>query len=334
MEFQKVINNLKQHILAPIYVLSGDEYYLKQQFYQTLFSEDKDYDIQTFNLEESTLDEVMAEANAFSFFDDQRYVVVENALFLQAQAKIKLSSSDEQNLLDYLSSPNPSTILIFEIGSAAIDKRKKLSKLMQKQAEFVDIQPLEDKQVERYIKDYIANTNLNISREAVNELLERVNYQLTSVMGEIAKVETFALSHPQIGIDVIRQLVPRTLESNVFELTNAVMNKQINLAIQIYEDLLLMKHEPIALHALLVSHFRLMLQAKILRSKGLMEGQIAESLKVHPYRVKLSIQSANQIDMHDLIRLYRELAESDYNMKTGIGIKENYFYLLLLKFAQ
>ena len=134
-----------------------------------------------------------------------------------------------------------------------------------------------------------------------------------------------------ITIDVVRTLVPRTLESNVFELTDAVMKKQIDKAVQIYQDLILMKHEPIALHALIVSQFRLIIQSKLLNQQGYLEANIAKELGVHPYRVKLALQSGRRTQLKQLVSFYDELIEVDFHMKTGIGIKETHFYLLLTK---
>ena len=333
MDFQRQMHKINQGEHASVYAIHGTEYYLKQQFFANLLPKQENLDFQTFNLEEHSIHEVLDEANAFSFFAEQRYIIVENANFLQSQSKVKLSKEGEKQLIEYLTSPNLTTVLIFDLGGDPIDKRKKITKKFQTSTEFINIQTVEAKMVERYVKDYLHNSKLNVSKEAMRELLERVNYQLTAAMSEVSKLEVYALTHQHVGIETVRKLVPRTLESNVFELTNAVMNKNVERAIQIYEDLLLLKNEPIALHALLVSQFRLMLQVIILRSQGIMEGQIVEMLKVHPYRVKLALKSAIQMNIGTLKALYLELVSMDYKMKTGVGHRESYFYFLLMKFV-
>lgn len=175
---------------------------------------------------------------------------------------------------------------------------------------------------------------MKITREATQELLVRVNFQLTEAMSELSKLRSFATAGEAITIDVVRTLVPRSLETDVFELTNAVLGRQIDRAVQIYQDLILMKHEPIALHALVVSQFRLIIQAKLLNQSGYQEANIAKELGVHPYRVKLSLQSGRQLSMRQLVVFYEELIEVDFRMKTGVGIKETYFYLMLTRMIQ
>lgn len=334
MDYQKALQSIRQGKFSAVYGIMGTELFLQQEFLQTLmsqFGEADNLDMTKLDLEEQSLDAVLDEAEMFSFFSDFRLIVVENVQFLNAKSNQKLSSNEEKRLLDYLNNPNEASVLVFLIPSEQIDKRKKLSKTFQKTTCFVEVNPLKEQEASRYVQRFIEGEQLNMTKEAINELLIRVNYRLTEAMGEVAKLKSFALSGRPITIEIVRSLVPRTLESNVFELTDAVMKKQVERAVQIYQDLILMKHEPIALHALIVSQFRLIIQSKLLNQQGFLEADIAKEVGVHPYRVKLALQSGRRLSLASLSKFYEELIEVDFQMKTGIGIKETYFYLLLTK---
>lgn len=334
MEFQKVMQELKQKKLQPIYTVIGHEIYLKEQFYQQLeqtLGGEENVDISRFDLNEHNIQEVLDESETFSFFAQYRLLYVSNVFFLASSASQKISEYEQNQLLSYLSNPNPSTIVVFIFDQEQLDKRRKLSKAFNKETTMVDASELNEGEVTRYIQDYIKETGIDYTRDAVHELLTRVNYKFSTAMNEIEKLNVYAKSQGQVNIETIRQLVPRTLESNVFELTNAVAGKQIERAMEIYQDLLLMRNEPIALHALLVSQFRIIIQALILAQGGHTEGSIAGHLNVHPYRVKLALQASRSMKLSELLNFYVELCEVDYQMKTGIGIKDSHFSILLTK---
>lgn len=336
MDFQKVMQGLNQGQIQTIYTLVGQEAYLKQQFMDKLYEllgGVENLDISRLDLQEITMDSILDEAEMFSFFSDYRLLIVSNATFLNAQSKVKLSDKEQKRLLEYINSPNTATVIVFNVDNPSLDKRKKLTKAFNKETTMVDISELDEGQVNRYVQSYINQSNISYTREAVSELLSRVNYQLTNAMVEIEKLELYAQSEGRITIDTVRTLVARTLESDVFQLSNAIASKDISRAIQIYQDLILMKHEPIALHALMVSQFRVMVQSLILARTGMNQADIAKQLGIHAYRVKLALESVRSLQYNELLKFYAELSEADFNMKTGFGDKETYFYILLTKLA-
>lgn len=64
---------------------------------------------------------------------------------------------------------------------------------------------------------------------------------------------------------------------------------------------------------------------------GYQQANIADTLKVHPYRVKLALQQVRRFELSRLERLYDELVENDYRMKTSKMDKELLFQLFILK---
>lgn len=339
MNYQQAIQTINKGKLDTIYTIVGSEMYLRDELTQTLISQiekidDGELDITRIDMKEQTILDVLDEANVFSFFSKYRVVIVDHVEFITGSTSQKLTDREQKALLNYLDEPNQATILVFNCLSDTVDKRRKITKALMKQSNYIDISKMDEHAVTQYLHEYVRNANFKLTKEAVQELLMRTNYQLTAIMTELNKFETYAISGKSITIEVVRQLVPRTLESDVFELTNAVVNLQISRASQIYQDLLLNNNEPIALHALLLSQFRLFIQVRILANRGFLEGDIAKELGVHPYRVKLAMQNNRQLSYEVLLELYQEMAHIDFNMKQGIGVKETYFYLILTKLNQ
>lgn len=333
MDYQKAMQLIQKGNVSPVVTLVGTEYFLRQEFLQALlnqFGERDALDLSRIDLEEQTIDDVLDEAEMFSFFAEYRLILVENATFLAAQSKQKLTDAQQERLQRYLQTPNEQSVIVFIMPIEQLDKRKKLAKLFQQETQFVEIALMNEKDVQHYVRQYLEASNVQITRDALQELLVRTDYQLTTVMNEVAKLRNV---EGQITLPIIQALVPRALESDVFELTKAVLNRQVEQASRIYRDLILLKHESIALHALLVSQFRLMLQVQLLSKQGYLEGDIAKQLSVHPYRVKLALQEITKYPLLRLVEIYRALIEMDHQMKTSVGLRDVQFDLLLVKLA-
>ncbi|MBK0348338.1 DNA polymerase III subunit delta [Aerococcaceae bacterium zg-ZJ1578] len=334
MEFQKVIQMIRQNQIASNYLLQGNESYLQKLFLDTLVQVvgEEEIDRVHFDLDEVSITQVLDEADTYAFFTQYRLIIIDNVTFLNAQTTQKISDEETNRLLEYLTNPNPSSIVIWRVESEQLDKRKKVSKAFLKDVTVVDATAMKQDEVERFVTQHVKGLSLSMTDDARKELLQRVQYRLSDAMNEINKLEQYALSGKAINKDVVRQLVPRSLESNVFELSNAIMAKQLAKATQIYEDLLLMRNEPIALHALMISQFRLLIQVKLLAAAGRLEHEIATQLGVHAYRVKLALQSARRYPLAQLTAFYEQLIKTDFQMKTSFGDKEIHFYLLVTQF--
>jgi DNA polymerase-3 subunit delta len=145
--------------------------------------------------------------------------------------------------------------------------------------------------------------------------------RLSKAMQELEKLRLYAGEQKRISKQAVEQLVPKSLEDNVFDLTNYVLQGKTEAALRLYDDLYIQGEETIKINAILISQIRLLLQTAILMKIGYQQGNIAETLKVHPYRVK------------DLAHLYDELIENDYLIKSGRMEKEFLFQLFVLKTA-
>ncbi|MBF0935972.1 DNA polymerase III subunit delta [Abiotrophia sp.] len=335
MTFQASISQIRKGQLGTNYFLAGTERYLRQQLQDALIDQVDQagsFEVSRFDLNDMELATILDEADAFSFFADKRVVLIDNAQVLVSNSKVKVDDQDQKRLLAYLADPNPGSLLIWLCDSNQVDKRKKLTKAFQTHAKWVDVAPLDAKEMGAYLQAYLADSTLQISREGLEELRMRVNDDLTLAMGELHKLAQYSNQGKPITLEVIKDLVPRSLETDVFSLSQAVLKRKLSQAVQIYQDLLLAKHEPVALHALLVSQFRLLIQVKLLGHQGYQQAEIAQQLSVHPYRVKLALETVRRLDLRQLYDFYDALAEADFQLKQGIGVKEIQFDLLVSRY--
>ena len=120
-------------------------------------------------------------------------------------------------------------------------------------------------------------------------IVEMVGANMLQLQMEIEKLALYLGEEQDITVDLVEDLVAKTLEHDAFKMLNAYLahNKQKH---SIYHDLLRQKEEPIMLVGLLASNIRTMNNVFYLQKKGYIRAQIAKQLKVHPYRVKIMVE--------------------------------------------
>lgn len=338
MNLQGILKEVREQQFAPVYLLLGTEDYLIELFKtelmnQLLKTEDDQLNFSTFDMNEVPLSVALEEADTIPFFGEYRLVLVEQPYFLTAERKTNGIDHDLDSLINYLKQPSPSTVLVVIADVEKLDERKKITKALKKSAKLVEVKPMGESEVKQYVKQTIQSNNYQISPEAFDLLLQLTDFHLSKVMGELQKLFLFASEDQLITLNAVKELVPKSLEHNVFALTSDVLTGQGAKAIQLYEDLLLQGEETIKLNAILLNQIRLFLQTKILAKLGYQQANIAETLKIHPYRVKLAMQQVRSFDLTRLEQIYDELVENDFKMKTGQIDKELLFELFILKLS-
>lgn len=336
MNLQKILEDIRKQNIAPIYLALGSDRYLADLFRQTLIGEllseeEQDFNLSIFDMEEVPLEQALAEASAIPFFGNYRLVFIENPYFLTAEKKHTQFEHNLAALQKYLEAPVPSTILVFMAPYEKLDERKKIVKLLKKQSAVVEVAPMQEKDLTQYLQQHIQSAGYTITSDAFSLLLQLTDLDLSKAISELDKLFLYTAATKKISKTDVESLVPKTLEHNLFDLIGLIMQRKTEQALKLYHDLLLQGEEPIKLNALLISQFRLFVQTKLLLRLGYQQKNIADVLKIHPYRVKLAIQTVKTIPLTDLGEIFDELIENDYQMKTGKMDKNLLFELFLLK---
>lgn len=339
MSLQQQLNKIKSGELAPIYLVLGQEQFLADTFkravtQQVIQTEDDELNFATFDMTETSLSVAVEEANTIPFFGEYRLVAIENPYFLTGEKKNSGLEHNIEELLVYLEEPSPTTILVFYAPYEKLDERKKIVKLLKKQAVLIDTKMMQEKEVRQYVQKYIRNADYEITPEAFELFLRLSDMELSKIMSELNKILLYASDSKKITKDMIENLVPKSLEHNIFDMVTYVTKGQAEKALILYRDLLLQGEETIKINSILISQFRLLLQVKIMLANGYQQSNMLDILKIHPYRIKLAIQQVKSFELSELKSVFHDLVENDYRIKTGQMEKELLFELFILQNGQ
>lgn len=289
MNFKQLQQQIDNNAMANFYVVTGEEEILLRRtaaaFKQLVALEDRDMNYSQFNLADQPLDMVINDAMSAPFFGERRVIVVNKPLFLTATGKI--SDHDSDLLLQLLEKPLSENIVVFFANDIKLDKRKKLTKLVLKMSEVVELPSLDERQSKQAIVSELAQRDYQITPDALSELVMRTNAHYSNMQNELPKLIAYANKTKIIDLEGVINLVPNTLTATVFTLVEAVVKNHSKVAVTIYRELIDNNEIPLRINAVLMGQFRLLLQVAGLSGN---DATIASQLKVHPYRVKLAKQ--------------------------------------------
>ncbi|MBE8847161.1 DNA polymerase III subunit delta [Enterococcus durans] len=336
MSIQADLQKIRKEKLAPCYLVLGTEKFLQDQVRTEILKKIKidgedDLNFLSFDMENSSIDEIIAEAETLPFFGDQRLVFVENPYFLTGEKGTNGIDQNTDLLVNYLKEPLETTVLVIFAPYEKLDERKKVTKQLKKTAITIDVKQLDEKAVRQYLLNTLENSEIKMDRQAIDLFLRLTDLDLSKMMRELQKILLYGQEQEVITVKEIEQLVPKTLEHNLFDMTQYILSGRTEQALRLFQDLVTQGEETIKINAILLSQIRLFLQTKFLVKIGYQQANIAETLKIHPYRVKLAMQEVRKFNEQTLRRLFDELVEMDYEIKSGKIEKELSFQLFVLR---
>lgn len=333
--FTSIWKEIRNGNLAPVYLLMGEEGYFIEETISRLrnhLSAVGELEEMTFDLEEVPVEAVIEEADTFPFFSDRKLILAKNASFLKAAEKHKTKVEHDLKALErWLEHPSTTAVTVFVAPYEKLDERKKITKLMKEKSVVAVGKTLQEQELMQWVVQEAAKREKIISKELALKLIEITGLDMIRLQAEIEKMSLYLGEEQEITYSVIEEMVARTLEQDAFKMLNAYLTGDTETALSVYHDLIRQKEEPIMLTSLLASQIRLMHHVFFLKKKGYHQQQIAKQLKVHPYRVKLLLDSTLRIDENKLIEVMKKLAEADLKLKTVSGNRDRILELVLLQ---
>ena len=270
-------------------------------------------DVVKYDLSASNVSEVIEEASCMSLFGDKKVVIGENALFLTGTNTSV--NHDIDYLTSYVNAESHDNIVILTVVQDKLDERKKIVKLLKKNVTVIHKETIDEKDLPKFVIKEFLNNGYKIDYKTASYFVDYVGKNVDILLSEINKMIIYKDTDKEIFIEDILNISSKGFNDNVFDLSDAIMKKDFKKIFSCYNDLMILKEEPIKIIALLASQFTLVYQSKLLSKEGFMSKDIASTLKVHPYRVKLALET-NYPDF-ELKDILKKLHNLDYEIKTG-----------------
>lgn len=335
---KKIMEQLRKGKYDPVYVLQGEETYyidLISNYIETngLTETEKGFNQVILYGKDVAMAALLTQARRFPMMAERQVVIVKEAQDVQDLNK----DSGAKLLLDYITRPVPSTVLVLCHKNKSFDKRRELGKKIDQLTTSVTFKKPSENQLGEFIQTYITEHKYTINDDAVRVLAEYVGADLNRLANEMEKVlighnekEVITAHHVMAQVGISR-------EYNIFELQRALIRKDKLQVAKIvnYFEANTRKNPIIPLVAFLYSFFSKLLAAHTTPDKS--DKGLVSALKISPYAVKDYSNALRQYSLPAVIAGIKLLKQADLKLKgvdsgaqsEGDILKELIFRLML-----
>ena len=333
--------HLTVQTLPPILVLTGEDVgqfeWLKKDILKKIGYDPSDLNYSYFDMKEASYAEVELDLVSLPFFADEKIVILDHLLDLTTAKKRNLTDEDLKQFENYLENPSESTRLVI-FAEGKLDSKRRLVKLLKRDAQIIEATTPKEQDLKRYFSSQAQELGLHFVGDSLDQLLLKSGYDFGELQKNLALLQAYK-EDGQITLQDIEEVVPKSLQDNIFDLTQMILKRQIDQARNLVKDLRLQGEDEIKLIAVLLGQFRMFSQVKIFSEEGQSESQIVASLselsgrKVNPYQVKFALRDSRRLSLSFLKQAMTTFIETDYAIKSGTYEKDYLFDLALLKVA-
>ncbi|MDD2981251.1 MAG: DNA polymerase III subunit delta [Hespellia sp.] len=319
--------DLKTGQFKQIYLLYGEENYLKKQYKDRLtkamIPEGDTMNYSYFEGKGVEPREVIDLSETMPFFADRRLLVFENTGFFK-------TASPE--LADYLKElPETSYFLFVE---NEIDKRGKLYKTVKDKGRIVEL-PLQDENtLKRWILGAVKRENKQISERSILHFLEKTGTDMGNIQGELEKLFCYTLEKSDITEADIDAVCVTQISNKIFDMVNAVADRRQRRALELYYDLLALKEPSMRILYLMTRQFRILMEVKDLMKHGFGRKEIASKAGLHPFAAGKYMEQAKSFKTSVLRGIIEESADIEERVKTGLLTDNIAVEVFIVKYSQ
>ncbi len=311
MTYLEFIKKLEKGDLHPAYVFAGTEQYLVDDCLKRLSEKvvepsTREFNYDVFYASQIDAGRIIDAACAYPMLADARMVVVKELH--------KLSPSGLTAIGQYLEKPSATTrlVLITEKFSA----KNKAYKQIKDKSCFVELKPLYDNQIPDWIKNLLKRQGYEISYNACLLIQAHVGNSLLNIANEIEKIK-LNVESKKIDESDVQRVVGLSKKFSVFDLNDALGNRQVEKSLSILNKMLDSGESPTAILAMVTRHFMNLLKVKGAVAQNKSPNEITALTGIPPFFIKKTKAMASQYPAEQFSTVFSCLLEADLNLKTS-----------------
>ena len=310
---------------------------MKTQVLKQIGYDSADLNFAYFDMKEVVYKDVELELVSLPFFADEKIVILDHFVDITTAKKRFLTDDELKSFEEYLENPSPtSKLVIFAEGK--LDSKRRLVKILKRDAKVFEAIEPKEQELRAYFQKWAQEQGLTFDGKSFEQLLIKSSFQFSEIQKNLLFLQSYKADSVIEEEDIVNA-IPKTLQDNIFDLTQFILAKKIDQARDLVKDLTLQGEDEIKLIAIMLGQFRLYTQVKILAESGQTESQMVSSLghylgrNPNPYQIKFALRDTRGLSLNFLQDSIRYLIQTDYQIKTGVYEKSYLFEKALLQIA-
>jgi DNA polymerase III delta subunit len=314
---QELAERLARGKPVPAILLLGTDPYLRDlfrnQIIETCVPEGAlEWAVQRFSAAGGGWNYVFDRAEMMPMLSPRQVVIVEDAESIE-----RLGEKSREKILgalaNYLESPAPYTVLVFEARD--LDGRQRFHKLLAEKALIVQL-TIGDESAAMLAMEMARGLKIELERDAAELLAEITNREPAQIRVEMEKLAAYAHGRNRVTTADVRAVVVAARKNEVWDLADMLASHNRAAALEFFENLLREGEQPAAMIGALGWMFRKLIEARDL-PQNLGGYQAAGRLQMNPKSAEAAIRNAHRIPKSELVAGLLALAEADSQLKSA-----------------
>lgn len=301
--------DLKNQTFRPVYLLYGEEMFLKRSYKNRLREAIAGDDTMNFHYFEGKgmdVEEIISLADTMPFFGERRLILLEDSGFFK-------SASDR--LAAYLPTMPKTTCMVFV--ESEVDKRSKMFKKVKELGYAAELARQDARQLASWAGGILAKEGRKITGHTMELFLSKTGEDMEHIRMELEKLISYTMGHEVITDQDVEEVCTVHVTNKIFDMVAAIVNRQPKKAMDLYEDLLTLKEPPMRILFLIARQFNQLLQVKELMNQGMDKSSIASRLKIQPFVAGKLMPQARSFSREQILSCVELCVDAEEAVKTG-----------------
>lgn len=315
--------------LANIYLFTGEEKFIIQTKVNRVITESEadELNVLSYDCEEVNVKKAITDASTPPFMGKKKVIVIKNPTFLGFKPLI---NHDTKALEKYINDPLDSTILVIDASGMKINEKSKILDLLKKKATCNDTKPIDETIFSGWVNRQCAMNGVSIKDDAIKQFIKMVGFKdLTNAKTEIEKLINYIGEGGEITKDDVMKVCTREIQTDIFALSNAIIECNKEKAVSVYLDLMALDNDVNTIINMVSKTLRDTLIAISLVEAGAKQNEVAQRMGVSPQRAYHLIKNAKDASKEKCEEYIEKLGDLDYKIKSGqIDAKTGFEFFL------
>ena len=321
-----LMEDIKNRQFKRVYLLTGEEVYLRNQYRKrlrdALIDPEDTMNVSVYEGKGINPKEIIDLAETMPFFAERRVILIEDSGFAKNACP---------EMAEYIPDIPESTCIIF--SETEVDKRGKVYKAIKNAGRVVEFKRQDERTLARWVLGILKKEGKNITEETMHAFLGRTGSDMENIERELEKLLCYTMGRDVITTKDVEEICTEQTENRIFEMIQAITEKNQQKALDLYADLLAMKEPPMRILFLIARQFNQLLQLKSLSGQGMEKGEMAKKAGVPPFALGKYLSQCRKFTSSVLRKAVEDCIETEELVKTGrlgdqIGVE-----LLIMKYS-
>lgn len=317
MNYTSFLKKIKSNEASGVYCFQGEEDYLAKNTINFLKKELIDESVLEFNSFEKdaadmTYNNLYEEIVRLPFMAKKRVIVLYNWTDL---------SKDLAKNYEEIEKFKDSYILVLMSSPESPRKNLSIVKTLMKYDRLVDFDMVNPAALKNWILKKLQEENKKISEAALRKFIEYLNYSKDSEFNSLYKIENeikklASISSESIDESIVDSMVNKSISSNIFNLTDAISQKNRKKAIQELNKLLNNGEEPVRILYMLSRHMINVLKIISYKNQGYKDYDIMRLVGISKFEFNKIFSTLKNFSEDKARYNLEKCMEADYILKT------------------